>query len=309
MFPRKIANPAFPENLPVRDPITYVKLEMLHKAFVAAAKKHQLMALGRITTTPKAVRIMTSFGLYAYLALAELPEGHSEAEDIIVMMGKVYREHAKNEYGVYKYTPTMARLKKLDDEWNRQLENEMSGRPGLRFDTSPRDKHRATPEKVENSAYVGQRDLGNVFLTTTSHLPDAMVDELRAVMGKWNSGVNHVLAGEGVNLLYSPTQLTVEYKENNTWQIDVHTIGDAVPRLVMEMIVTDLKNNDPGRGEDIYVVEGDRITLTLGAATAYVPDGPVTNLITDGIRNRVTHTLLNICRSRYDSNIVLKPRK
>lgn len=310
--------PLFAENIPVRNPTVHVQFGMLRKAYTMAFRKHHRITIGIVEATPKASLFMTDFGLYAYMALSKLKADEPEALEIITMLGNLYLEYTTEHSSTYQFTPLMMELANHDEDWRRDFGSEMAGKSSLLMGRRMRSKHfvqvpkvdnHSLSGKINNAGYCGRQDLGNVFLTSTTPLPEALVTELESVLNKWNTSGNYVLTGDNLNLVDAPISTSTKYLGENVWRVDLYIPCGKISRFALEMVCTDLRNQNLKRPEDTYQIEDQSILVTLKTGTVYAEGAPITELITTGIKNRVVHTLLNISKHRYEQDILLKPRK
>lgn len=172
------------------------------------------------------------------------------------------------------------------------------------------NEHSSIPsksEKVTNSGFCGQQDFGDIFLTTTNNLPEALKLELARVLDRWNSGQNHVLDQSEMDIIPSATMVIVDYQGEGIYRVNLHAVCHEITDMAMRMVVARLKGKRErgcyyrlgGRGQlfvEIDSLKNEKHQLVL-------------DMVKNGIQNNVVHTVLDICATRYECQIVLKPRK
>ncbi|ANZ48704.1 hypothetical protein BIZ83_gp149 [Erwinia phage vB_EamM_ChrisDB] len=287
--------PLFEEHIPVRDPIVHAKMCMLRKAYTLAYRKRHRITIGLIPATPNAVKFVCDLGMYGYMALHKLKKDAPEALEIIQMLSDMYKEFTTGEKFEYHHTDMMYKL---------AVEDESYGIPERSLITS---KPQPTGEKVTNSGFCGQQNFGDIFLTTTNNLPEAMKLELARVLDRWNSGQNHVLDQSEMDIIPSATQVVVDYQGNGIYRVNLHAVGHEITNTAMRMVVARLKGKTE-RGCS-YHLEGKGQLFVEIDSLKNEKHQLVIDLVKTGIQNNVVHTVLDICAKRYECEIVLKPRK
>ncbi|QVW55817.1 hypothetical protein pEaSNUABM9_00236 [Erwinia phage pEa_SNUABM_9] len=289
--------PLFEEHMPVRDPIVNATLAMLRKAYTMAFRKHHRITIGIIPISNDAVSFVSDMGLYAYMALSRLKKDDPEAKKIIKLLSDMYEEYKNGVRGTYTPTPMMYKLAKEDGEFG------VSKRSLL---LQKQDAF-ANPREPEISGCDSPSDLGDIFLTSTSNLPEAMKLELAWVLDRWNTGNNEVLDQADMDLIPTATEVVVEYNGEGVYRVTLHAVCHEIEDRAMRMIVARLK----GKGERgcSYHLEGKGQLFVEIDSLKKEKHQLVIDLVKTGIQNNVVHTVLDICAKRYENEIVLKPRK
>lgn len=299
--------PLFEEHIPVRDPQVQMMLCMLRKAYTLAYRKHHRITIGVVPATPQAVSFLCDVGLYSYLALHKLKKDSPEALEIITQLSNMYKEFTTGEKFTYRHTDMMYKLALEDAEFgiNRSilLQKPEYGTPMLyRLEEN-------VGEKVQNDSFCGQRDFGDLFLTTTSNIPEEMKQELARVLDRWNSGRNHVMDQADMDLIPTATSVIVDWQGNGVYRVTLHAVCHEISDTAMRMIRARLLGkSDRGcsyhlEGKGQMFVEIESLKNPSNASEIVIA------LVKNGIQNNVVHTVLDICAKRYECEIVLKPRK
>lgn len=299
--------PLFEENIPVRDPIIQTMLCMLRKAYTLAYRKRHRITIGVVPATPHAVQFLCDVGLYSYLALHKLKKDTPEALEIIQQLSNMYKEFTTGEKFTYVRTDMMYKLA-LEDEAFGIRRSILLQKPGYR--TPVMYSLKEVPEKkVENDGFCGQRDFGDIFLTTTSNIPEAMKLELAQVLDRWNSGRNHVMDQSDMDLIPTATSVIVDWQGEGVYRVTLHAVCHEISDTAMRMIRARLLGkSDRGcsyhiEGKGQMFVEIDSMKNPSNAQPLII------EMVRAGIQSNVTHTVLDICAKRYECEIVLKPRK
>ncbi|ANZ48429.1 hypothetical protein BIZ78_gp146 [Erwinia phage vB_EamM_Caitlin] len=298
--------PLFEENIPVRDPTVQTMLCMLRKAYTLAYRKRHRITIGLIPATPQAVSFVCDLGLYGYLALSKLKKDTPEALEIIQMLSDMYKEFTTGEKKTYRHTDMMYKLA-CEDEGFGLRRSLIMQKPS----PTPMLYHleENVGEKVQNDGFCGQQNLGDIYLTTTNNLPEAMKRELAEVLCRWNIGRNHVFDQADMDIIPSAASVIVDWEGNGVYRVTLHAVGGDVSDLALRMIKARLLGkSDRGcsyhiEGKGQMFVEIDSMKNPSNAQPTII------EMVRLGIQNNVVHTVLDICAKRYECEIVLKPRK
>ena len=299
--------PLFEEHIPVRDPMVQTMLCMLRKAYTLAYRKRHRITIGVVPATPQAVSFLCDVGMYSYLALHKLKKDSPEALEIIQQLSNMYKEFTTGEKFTYRHTDTMYKLALEDAEFgiHRSI---LLQKPGFRTPVLYRLEERPVEEPKPEPLPEG-RNFGDIFLTTTNNLPDAMKIELTEVLGRWNLGRNFVFDQADMDIIPSATSVIVDWQGDGVYRVNIHSVGGDVSDLAMSMIKARLLGKaDRGcsyhlEGKGQMFVEIESLKNRNNASEVVI------ELVKNGIQNNVVHTVLDICAKRYECEIVLKSRK
>ncbi len=299
--------PLFEEHIPVRDPMVQTMLCMLRKAYTLAYRKRHRITIGVVPATPHAVQFLCDVGLYSYLALHKLKKDSPEALEIIAQLSNMYKEFTTGEKFTYLRTDTMYKLALEDAEFgiNRSI---LLQKPGYKTPVAYRLQEVGDVNREIPPLPVG-RNMGDLFLTTTSNIPEEMKQELAQVLDRWNTGRNHVMDQADMDLIPTATSVVVDWQGNGVYRVTLHAVCHEISDTAMQMIRARLLGKAErgcsyhleGKGQMFVEIE----SLKNPANASDV----VIGLVKNGIQNNVVHTVLDICAKRYECEIVLKPRK
>lgn len=243
--------------------------------------------------------LMDKYVRPAYRALTKLEADSEEALKIIALLHEVYCGIAADDCVHVEPTPAM-----LLGTTNQNLESQMylkevlENKPGMLRRTLP-----SRDLRVKNTINR------NVTLISHVPLPENMQVAIRETMARFNMGRNLLLAGDDRNIITGPASLNLAYLGEGKWEAEIHIVGQAVSALIWATTIERLKEGSES-SSDTYTVDGDKMTIQLSALTEASQQSPaVIKLITNGIKNTITHTLLDLSKDRYTNEIILRPLK
>lgn len=283
--------PVFAEDLPVRDPVALMKMNMVRKAFKLAHRRMHCITHGIVPVTASGVALVTDIGLYGYLALASMRPDEPEAEEIITMLHNLYCELAeKGSKQEYRHTPTMYRLWREDEKFTNDTVRLREGD----VLTAPIEPLTAKSE--------------NIFLTCSTTLPLSVQEELQAVLERHYTGSRAtVLDYQTRNLVKRPVSVVVEYAEQGVYQAKFHTLGGSLDETAMRFIIANLKEADSKTST--YTLDGPNVLLIHIDLVSIHNSADIRELIRVAIQNNIIHSLLTVSEDRYTNEITFKSRK
>ncbi|QVW28646.1 hypothetical protein pEaSNUABM8_00149 [Erwinia phage pEa_SNUABM_8] len=293
--------PLFEEHIPVRDPVIHAQMCMLRKAYTLAYRKRHRITIGVIPATPEAVSFVCDLGMYGYLALNRLKKDTPESLEIIQMLSDMYKEFTTGEKKEYRHTDMMYKLACEDEAFGLH--------PSLILQKGHPTGDMVKKNKPEFPPLGKQRNMGDIFLTTTGNLPEEMKLELAEVLDRWNSGRNHVLDQADMDLIPSPTAVIVEWEGEGVFRVTLHAVGHEISETAMRMIRARLLGKAE-RGCSYHLEGKGQMFVEIDSMKNPSNAQPmIIDLVKTGIQNNVVHTVLDICAKRYECEIVLNPRK
>lgn len=282
--------PVFGEDLPLRDPMIVAKMNMVRKAFKMAHRRMHNITQEIVPVTPQSVRLVCEFGLYGYLALAKMRPDEPEASDIITMLHNLYRELTGDGKYEYRLTPTMYLLRQEDDKF---MGESVLLRQG---------------DTVISPSEKSAGNVGDVFLTCSTELPNTVKQVLQEVLDCWaGSGNVTVLDHDSRNLVKRPVSVEVTYVEPCTFKANFTTIGETLHPLAMRFIIANLKAADSDKST--FTVDGTNALYIRLADEKACQYEDVRELIRVAIQNNIIHSLLTVAKDRYTNEITFKSRK
>ncbi|QOC54589.1 hypothetical protein pSALSNUABM04_129 [Salmonella phage pSal-SNUABM-04] len=240
--------------------------------------------------------LMEKYARPAYRALASLAPDAEEAKDIIAILHELYCGIAADD--PVRIVPTPAMLLAVERQ---HLESDMYMRSVLE------NKPGMVRRQLRNNAVVDDPINKDITLITATELPEEMRQAIVSAMAKYNLGRNTILSGNDRNLITGSASFDLNYLGGGKWEAEIHIVGQAVSAQVWQLIIERLKAGSDST-EDKYTVDGDKMVIELAQM---VPrqnlSDTVIHLVTNGMKNTIAHVMLDVCKRRYENEIVLRP--
>ncbi|QVW56279.1 hypothetical protein pEaSNUABM6_00143 [Erwinia phage pEa_SNUABM_6] len=271
-------------------------IETTNKLYALAKEKFPQIEGYSVPEETRTYVLMEKYVRPAYRALTKLDADSEEALKIIALLHDVYCGIVADDCVHVEPTPAM-----LLGITNQNLESQMYMKELLENKPGMFRSNNARTPRVNG---ITKKD---ITLIGTTDMPDDMCRAILETMSRFNMGRNTLLAGNKRNVITAPTSFNLNYLGDAKWEVDIHVVGQSVPDLVWDLIIERLKAGSEST-EDKYTVDGDKMIIELAQMVPrHNLSDTVIHLVTNGMKNTIVHTLLDISKDRYHNEIVLRP--
>ncbi len=289
--------PLFSKNTIADNIILQNIIDTTHRLYALAKDKFPHIEGYSVPEETRSYVLMEKYARPAYRALSTLAPDSEEASKIIALLHEVYCGIVADD--CVNVEPTPAMLLAIN---NQHLQSDMylravlESKPGMY-------RRRIGGEPTADIDPINR----TVTLFSAAPLPEEMQRAIVKVMGKYNLGRNTILSGDDRNLITGPTSFNLDYMGDAKWVAEIHIVGQPVSAMVWELVIERLKAGSDST-EDKYHVDGDKMTIELAQMMPRQNlSDTVIRLVTNGMKNTIAHTLLDISKRRYENEIVLRP--